>query len=112
MGLVAIILAAACLWLLSRLGRQVFYNQVLVIQNKHLESVNAMLRARCQAPDVEVSNFTDSEAALAFAVECGYAGALVARKAGQDSRPRPEALRSSLDYYRRHVADVVASANH
>jgi hypothetical protein len=86
--------------------------QALLIQNKLLQDHNAWLRSQRAAPDVDVSDFTDREASTSFAVKCGYIGAVQSYNVKEDPRHRADALREALEYFRRHVADHVAAANH
>jgi hypothetical protein len=103
------------LWILA-LGRQLHRSSLAWRWEKsraeHLESENAWLRSRCAAPDVEVSNFADNEAAMALAIKSGYIGALIAHDIKDDVDRRADALRSSLKYYRENVAAAVAAENH
>lgn len=112
MIVVSIILFVWILIFGARLAKQSRYLELLAIQNKQLEEINAMLLTRCASPDVDVSNFTDCEAAISFAIQCGYVGAVTGQNVKEDHSRRAGALRDSLEYYRRHISGVVALANH
>lgn len=109
---VLIVLLVVILALGARVGEQRRLLQMLALQNKHLGEFNAVLLTRCAAPDAELSNFIDTQAAVHFAVLAGYLGAILAQNVKEDVSRRADALADSLQYYRNHVAGEVANANH
>jgi hypothetical protein len=109
---IIIVLGVLVLALLYCVGDRHQRLEALSKENKHLADINWMLLSQRTEPEVDLSNFTDREAATSLAVMSGYVSAVATYDVKEDPRRRATALHNAREYFRRHVADHVAAANH